>query len=319
MEAALVAHELTPTVGSLAALMRLAQEGRRQGRPVHLHLKLDTGMARVGLPLSEVPQVAHVLRTAEWAPHVQVVGVMTHLVRADETDPTTSLDQALRFRAAVKELQGVSPTPLLVHYANSAGALVLTGEDERHDLVRLGIALYGLAPHPQTKLLLPDLHPALTWHTRLVQVRQLKADEPVSYGATWRSRRPTRLGTIPVGYADGLRRLLSWSNVGTEATPRPKWRPLVRGLPAPLVGRVCMDLSMLDLTDIGAHVGDPVLLLGGRPGGAGDAAAMAEAVGSIHYEVTCLLGQRVPRLYLRGGKLVAVHSLTYKERHPDWE
>jgi len=255
-----------------------------EGGPVPLHLKVDTGMHRLGLPPDEVVPFARELLAL---PGVRLEGLFTHFATADAADLDASRRQLDRFRSVLAAWAAAGlPRPSLVHAANSAAALRLP--EARFDLVRTGIALYGLRPGDDAPL--PGgFRPALALKTQLAQIHDLRAGEPVSYGATWVTARPSRIGVLPMGYADGLRRApATWGEV------------LVRGHRAPLVGRVCMDMCMVDVTDVpGARVGDEVVLIGAQAGAGGERRITAEEVaarlGTINYEVVSQILARVPR------------------------
>jgi alanine racemase len=255
-----------------------------EGNQVPVHLKVDTGMHRLGLPPAEVIPFARELLAL---PGVRLEGLFTHFATADAADLDASRRQLDRFRDVLAAWAAAGlPRPPLIHAANSAAALRLP--EARFDLVRTGIALYGL--HPGDDAPLPaGFRPALALKTQLAQIHELGAGEPVSYGATWVTARPSRIGVLPLGYADGLRRApATWGEV------------LVRGERAPLVGRVCMDMCMVDVTDVpGARVGDEVVLIGAQKGEGGERRITAEEVaarlGTINYEVVSQILARVPR------------------------
>jgi alanine racemase len=209
-------------------------------------------------------------------------GLFTHFARADEADRTTTDQQLKTFNQVVDGLQQAGLRPPLVHAANSAATLSLARS--HFDLVRLGIAMYGL--HPSAHCRLPEgFRPALSWKAQLSQVKLLPPGRGVSYGHTYVTQGTERIGTIPVGYGDGFRRI-----PGNQA--------LVRGVRLPVVGRVCMDQSMLQLDGVPeARAGEPVVLIGRQDGEAMPAEELAERWGTINYEVTCGIGRRVPRLY----------------------
>jgi len=216
-----------------------------------------------------------------------VEGLFTHLATADAADLAATRLQLERFREVLAAWEGEGlPRPRYVHAANSAATLRLP--EARYDLVRTGIALYGLRPSEETPL--PEgFRPALALKTQLAQIHDLPPGEAVSYGGTWVTSRPSRVGVLPVGYADGFRRgPETWGEV------------LVRGHRVPLVGRVCMDMSMVDVTDVpGARAGDEVVLIGAQQGDGGEARITAEEVaarlGTINYEVVSQILARVPR------------------------
>jgi Alr-MurF fusion protein len=248
--------------------------------PARVHVKVDTGMHRLGLAVEDVVPFAR--RVAE-LPGIEIEGVFTHFAAADDADPRYTLLQLARFRDLLARWEDAGLSrPRYVHAANSAAALRFP--QARFSLVRTGIALYGM--HPSADAPLPaGFRPALALKTQLAQVKEIEAGEPVSYGCTWVAQRPSTIGVLPIGYADGFRRApQNWGEV------------LVRGRRAPLVGRVCMDMSMVDLTDVpGARLGDEVVLIGEQGGDRLTAEDVAARLGTINYEVVSQILARVPR------------------------
>jgi alanine racemase len=245
-----------------------------------VHLKVDTGLHRIGLDPSEVVAFA---RLVSAMPGLVMEGLYTHLATADDADETFAQQQLSRFNAVIDEWRAASlPRPRYVHALNSAGALRFPGA--RFDLVRPGIALYGIDPGPETPLP-ATFRPALSLKTRIAQIRVVDAGETVSYGRAWTATSATRIGILPIGYGDGLRRGPStWGDV------------LVRGRRAPLVGRVCMDMCMVDLNDSpDARPGDEVVLIGRQGMQSITADDVARQSGTSAYEVVCQILARVPR------------------------
>lgn len=256
------------------ALSAAASSDRR----IRVHIKVDTGMARLGLAPDEVGPFLSRLRHL---PGLEVVGIYTHFASADAEDLAQTTSQIERFRRLLDELATAGLRPALAHAANSAATLRLP--TACFDMIRPGIACYGLAPAP-TVPLPATLRPALSFHSEIAQIREHPAGTPISYGGSYITRRNSRIATIPVGYADGLRRSPAWREV------------LVRGQRAPLVGRICMDYAMLDVTDLAeVRRGDPVVLIGQQ----GDEVITADDVASwlntINYEVVTGILPRVPR------------------------
>jgi alanine racemase len=247
--------------------------------PARVHIKVDTGMARLGLAPADVLPLLQQLHTL---PNVEVVGLFTHFATADASDETLARTQLRRFEAVVAAATTAGLRPPLVHAANSAA--IFRFPAAHFDMVRPGIALYGLNPAPETPCP-PTFCPALAFKTAIAQVKMLPPGAPVSYGATYVTRRDTRIATIPVGYADGFRRSPAWREV------------LVRGARAAVVGRICMDYTMLDVTDIpNAAVGDEVVLIGRQADDTITADEVAAWLGTINYEVIAAILPRVPRL-----------------------
>ena len=271
------------TVYSEDAVADLADAARRAGRPVAAHLKVNTGMNRVGAPPEQAAPLAKLIAHTDGIDHV---GTWTHFAVADEPDNPFTPEQRRRFDAVLAGLRDAGIDPGVVHAANSA-ALLADADSYRYDMVRPGITVYGLEPSPALAGETASLRPALTLRSRLSTVRRLSAGEAVSYGQRYRLRRPAWVGTVPIGYADGVPRRLG-----------PVGRLLVGGRRRPIAGTVTMDQMMVDLGDDGAEAGDEVVLIGAQGAEAVTAAEWAHWLDTITYEVTCAVGRRVPRTYV---------------------
>ncbi|MGC3995002.1 MAG: alanine racemase [Propionicimonas sp.] len=276
---AAVAAGLTLCVTDAASIEEAAAAASALGTTASLHLKVDTGMRRIGCEPAEAPALA---RLADATDGVRLDGLFSHLPISDSPRGAAfTSDQISLFRetaAAVEAVHG----PLLKHLANSGA--VLGHPDAWFDLVRPGIILYGAYPDPEAERTLV-LQPGLEWRTRVTFTKQVRAGETVGYGRTWTAPRDTWIGTVPVGYGDGYSRLLS--NRG---------RMLVGGRSYPIAGRVCMDQTMLDLgPDTDVAVADEVVLVGRSGAEEITASEIAEVMGTIPYEVTCLITRRVAR------------------------
>jgi alanine racemase len=275
--------EVRATVYSLEAAHALSRAACDLGRDVRVHVKADTGMGRLGIRAENADEIVRFCERLHELPGLVVEGVFTHFATADSADQTYALRQLARFEAMLAALEAAGLRPPLVHAANSAAMLTLP--EARFDMVRPGVAIYGL--HPSNEVRLPtDFRPALAFKTQVAQVKDIPTGEGISYGATYVTSRPTRIAVLPVGYADGFRRApCNWGEV------------LVCGRRAPLVGRVCMDQSMIDVTDVpGVRQGDEVVLIGRQSDDELTAEAVAERLGTIAYEVVAELLARVPRV-----------------------
>jgi alanine racemase len=252
--------------------------------PTRLHLKIDTGMGRIGAPPAQAVELA---RAIAGRPSLSLEAVYTHFACADLPDPASTQDQARTFHAVLEAVRSAGVAPAMVHAANSAASLAHPAT--RHDMVRVGVALYGL--HPSAAVRLPQgFHPALSWKSQLSMVKTVPAGRGLSYGHAYVTSRREKIATIPVGYGDGFRR-----TDGNEV--------LVGGRRVPVVGRVCMDQILVRLDDDQpASPGDEVVLIGsqGSNGSQGSqritAEDLAERWGTINYEVVCGLSARVPRV-----------------------
>ncbi len=280
----LLRHDLTPVVHDPSQLEALADEVKFAGaEPLNVHLKIDTGMARLGIPPSEVSAVAKAFHRF---PEVKLQGLMTHFACADSSDPESTEQQLDLFDQVTLALRQEGIVPTLRHAANSAA--ILKTPRACLDVVRPGIALFGVQP---IQGFCPELRPVMRVRSEIVALRDLPAGAPVGYGATFVTARPTRIATVPVGYADGFSRALS--NRGAL---------LVRGKRAPVVGAVSMDMTMLDVTDIeGVRMADECVVLGAQKGTSGQdeitAEEMASTLGTIPWEVLTDISRRVPRFY----------------------
>ena len=277
-------HSLTPVVYDAAEIERIATVIRFSERePLRVHLKVDTGMGRLGVSPAELPGVLDALA---WHPEVQLHGLMTHLACADGDDLGETEDQLRRFHELQKLVLKRGLRPRVMHAANSAAMIRMPAA--WFDAVRPGIALFGVAPRAG---LLPELRPVMRVRSEIVALRTIQKGEAIGYGHTWRAERESRIATVPMGYADGLDRLLSNKGHG-----------LVQGKRAPIAGTVSMDLTMIDVTDIpNARTGDEVVLLGAQEGALGKdvitADEIAEKTGRISWEVLTSVSRRVPRFY----------------------
>jgi alanine racemase len=256
----------------------LSRAAAALGLPARVHVKVDTGMGRLGLRSDEAAAFLARLRDL---PGLEPTGVYTHFASADAADLAFTERQLAIFTGLLRELEAAGLRPPLAHAANSAALLRLPAA--RLDMARPGIACYGLAPGPAAPL--PEgFTPALSFHSEVAQVKTHPAGTPISYGGSFVTARPTCIATVPVGYADGLRR-------------SPPWRELlVRGQRAPVVGRIAMDYAMVDVTDIpGVRRGDAVVLIGAQGDETITADEVAAWLGTISYEVVTGILPRVPR------------------------
>jgi len=280
----LVRLHLTQSVFSLEMAHTFSQQAAGTGDRLRVHLKIDTGMGRLGI----VPADAVTQEVAQMAalPGLHLEGIYTHFASADSADKSYTENQLALFCNFIDRLQQTGLSFEVRHAANS-GAIIDMPQTHL-DMVRAGISLYGLYPSDNVRNSAVALTPVLTWKARIVQLKQVPAGFHVSYGMTHRTAQPTTIATVPVGYADGYSRLLS--NRGSM---------LVRGYRAPVVGRVCMDLTMIDVGHIaGVAVDDEVVILGCQGKEAVTADDIASLLGTINYEVVTAISARVPRIFV---------------------
>jgi alanine racemase len=275
-----VRHNIASSVYSLDVAQALARAGRDLGKLAAVHVKVDTGMGRLGVMPAEVVDL---LQNLHGLAGLDVQGLFSHLADADDADPAYTDMQLARFRDVVESLRREGLQPRKVHVANSAATL--KRPDSHWNMVRVGIILYGLAPSEETPLPV-GYRPAMAFKCQVAQVKDLPAGSCVGYGCTFTAEQPMRIAVIPVGYADGFRR-----------APRHWGHVLVCGHRAPLVGRVCMDQTMVDVTHIpGVRKGDEVVLIGSQGDESLTAEDVAAQLGTINYEVVSEILARVPRV-----------------------
>ena len=284
-----------PTIFHYEDALALSQEAGLQGVTAPFHFAVDTGMGRIGFQPTE--EAADLCAKIAALPNIRAEGLFSHFATADCLDLSRSREQAAlfdRFDAMLKS-RGVH-IPIR-HLDNSAG---LMNFPKHYEMVRSGIVTYGMYPSGEVDPELLPLRPALQWLSRVTHVKTLPVGCPISYGGTFVTRRPTVVATVPVGYADGYRRSLSG-----------KFYVLIRGQKAPILGRICMDQMMVDVTDIpGVALDDRVTLVGGDGKHHISMERIAAAADSFNYEFVCGISRRVPRIYCRGGREVrSVHYL----------
>ncbi len=268
------------------------------GRQVSVHIKLDTGMGRIGFPCRK-PGLSSELKEVCSLAGLRVEGLFTHFAVADEGEAGDRFtrEQYARFTGVATALKAYLSRDLLCHCANSAA--IFDHPDYHMDMVRAGDVLYGLSPSREMRHC-PPLKPVMTLNTVISHVKDIFPGETVSYGRTFTAVRPTRIATLPIGYADGFPRLAGQG-----------YAMGVNGGLSPITGRVCMDQVMLDVTGTEAKEGDVVTVFGGSGGCSAD--ALAKSASTINYEIVCAVGERVPRFYLQGGTVVEVSDRVYCE------
>ena len=274
-----IAERLTPVLYDRGQLEHFAAAGKRLGRRVDVHLKVDTGMSRLGVTPAELEAT---LAQAAESPQLRLVGLCTHFASADVQGPEPTESALAAFRSALEQARRLGFESLTRHAANSAAAVRFP--EARFDAVRPGLALYGAMPSPVVRL--AGLEGALALRTRIMAVREIAPGTTVSYGGTWRAARPTRVATLPIGYADGYPRHVRGAEV------------LLAGRRLPVIGAVCMDMLMIDVTDVPQTALDgPVTLIGRDGDDEITVDEMARWAGTISYEILCGISKRVPRVF----------------------
>lgn len=281
-EVELLHHQLTPLIFNLEMAERLAQHARSSKQEIGVHVKVDSGMGRVGVLPEEAGDFFKKLKKLSG---LRVEGICSHFAEADKEEKDFTREQQSRFNEVVSRAKKSGVDPSLIHLANSAA--VMDFSSAHYDLVRPGIMLYGAYPSPifRNKT---ELRPVMGLKTRIMHLKKVPPNFSISYGRTFFTQRESLIATLPIGYADGYSRGLS-----------NKGEVLVKGRRCKVVGRVCMDLTLIDVTEVpGVRVGDEVVLLGRQGAEEITVDGIAEKIGSISYEVFCSVSKRVPRVYL---------------------
>ena len=280
-----VKKDIRPTIFSLDDAIALSQEAQKQNKIAPFHFAVDTGMSRIGFQATE--ESAGICAKIAKLPYLEAEGLFSHFATADCEDLTQSQAQAKLFAEFDKMLKDRGVSVKIRHLDNSAGIMNFNCH---YEMVRSGIVTYGLYPSGEVDPKLLDLKPAMSWHSHISHIKTLPAGRSISYGGIYTTTKDTVVATVPAGYADGYRRSLS-----------NKFYVEIHGQKAPILGRVCMDQMMVDVTDIpDVRIGDGVVLMGGQI----SAEEIAAAADSFNYEFICGMSRRTPRLYYQGGKLV---------------
>lgn len=279
-----IQYNITLTVFDEDVLDEIILHSAKLCKTAYVHLKIDTGMSRIGVTsCEEASLLAEKVMTAEY---VYLEGVFTHFANADNEDPTYTYEQFQKFHSILSYLDSKQIPVPIKHCCNSAATMNFP---EMHlDMVRIGIALYGLYPDNSLKHHPIQLKQAMSFKTRVASIKSVEASQPISYGCTWSPNKDGKIATLPIGYADGLSRLLS-----------NKGKVLIRDQHANIRGRVCMDQTMIDVSDVdNCSIGEEVTIFGTSHSSFQSVDQLAEWMGTINYEVVCLIGKRVPRVYL---------------------
>jgi alanine racemase len=273
----------------------LSKEAAAQGKTANFHFVVDTGMSRIGFQATE--ESAAVCADVCKLPNLRAEGLFSHYATADGADLTSANEQLVLFEEFTEMLKARGIQIPIRHLNNSAGIINFPG---KQDMVRSGIVQYGMYPSNEVDPTLLPVKPVMEWIAKVVYVKTLPAGRQISYGGSYTTTRDTVVATLPVGYADGYRRSLT-----------DKAHVLIRGKKAPIIGRICMDQMMVDVTDIpGVQIGDNAVLIGRSGDEQITVDYLAELTGTLNYEIICGISRRTPRVYFRGGKPVSeVHYL----------
>ena len=290
----IINNNIEQTVYSLEYAKELSKKAEALGKTAKIHIAVDTGMGRIGF-LPNKKSIEEVVEISKLN-NLNITGVFTHFSNADEEDKSYAHEQIEKFDFFIKGSEERGVNLGIKHISNSASIIDI--EDEHYDAIRPGIILYGYYPSDYVNKDKLKLMPALSLKCQVIHVKELSKGEYIGYGRTFMTERNSIIATLPIGYADGYIRGL-----------HEKAHVIINGKLAPIVGRICMDQCMIDVTDIGpVKVGDEVILLGEKNGLKIDADDMAKMLDTINYEILCMIGRRVPRAYIKDGKLVNVRN-----------
>lgn len=286
----LIKYNITPTVITYDNAKELSDYAAKKNAVLDIHVKLDTGMSRIGIMIND--QTVDVLIKMSQLGNVRIQGIFTHFACADERDKSITHRQIEKYNRVIGELEARGLHVPIKHASNSAG--IMQFPEANMNMVRAGIILYGLYPSEDVDKSILDLQPVMELKSHVAYMKEIGAGQGISYGLTYVTKRRSKIATITVGYGDGYPRQLS--NRG---------RVLIKGQSAPIVGRICMDQFMVDITDLeNIEEGDEVTLVGRDGNEFISVEEVADMVGSFNYEFICVIGRRIPRVYLRNNKPV---------------
>jgi len=290
----IVEYDITQAVFSYDLAEAISREAKEQNKTAKIHLKIDTGMGRVGFLPNQfvVREVKRISRLS----NLKIEGIFSHFSSADEKNKEFSYLQLKKFKKVIEELEKEGFCFEIKHMANSAAIIDL--EEAYFDAVRPGIMLYGYYPSEEINKEKLDLRPVMTLKANIVHVKEVDVGTPISYGRKFITERKSKIATLPFGYADGFTRLLFQ-----------KVRVIVKDELVPVVGRICMDQCMIDVTNCeNVNVGDEVIVMGNKNNIKNDADVYANLLGTINYEVLCMISKRVPRVYIENGNIIKIKN-----------
>jgi alanine racemase len=289
-----VKYNLIQTVFTYEMACAISKVATKLGKIAQIHIKLDTGMGRIGFSASKESE--DIILSISKLDHIEINGIFTHFATSDEMDKTFTYRQAEIFEQFSNALEKRGLYIPVKHAANSGAIMELP--QFSFNMVRAGIIIYGMYPSEDVDKAKLSLKPAMGLKTQISYIKNVDKDVSISYGRTYYTKEQSKIATVPVGYADGYSRLLS--NCG---------RVLVKGSYAPIVGRVCMDQFMIDVTGIDdVNIGDDVVLIGCQCDNTITAEEIANCIGTINYEVVCMIGKRIPRVYIKNNSLLKTVS-----------
>ena len=283
-----VKYDVRIPIFSYEDAVALSNEAVKQGKNVPFHFCIDTGMSRIGFQVNE--ESADICKSITELPNIFAEGLFSHFATADEKDLSKTVEQRNQYKKFCKMLSDREVEIPIKHLNNSAGIMNF---DEHFDMCRMGIITYGLYPSDEVDKDLLDLEPIMSWHTKIAHIKDLEPNREISYGGTFKTDRVTKVATVPVGYADGFPRCLS-----------NKGKIIINGKYAKILGRVCMDQFMVDVSDIECNVNDEVVLFGTQKDAHISLEELSNSAYSFNYELPCRIPLRVNRVYVYNGQTV---------------
>ena len=290
----MIENDICMTVVSRDDAEKMSEIAVKLNKKARIHIKLDTGMGRIGFVAGyDDKKILKEIEYISCLKGIKIEGIYSHMSRADEYDKTYSMEQFEKFKKLISLLEDAGIDIPIKHIANSAA--LLTMKETHLDMVRLGIAVYGLLPSCETKAENITLKPAMMLKTKVTHIKTIMHESPISYGGNYKAKAGQKIATIAIGYADGFSRILS-----------SKAKVLVNGHFADVVGNICMDQSMIDVTHIdNINIGDEVIIFGSDGNNTITVDSVAHLLGTINYEVVCSVSRRVPRAYIHDNKIIA--------------
>lgn len=287
-----VENDIVEAVYNLESAEKLSQVANSLNKKAKVHIKVDSGMGRIGFPPvdSSIDKIEKISKL----PNLEIEGIFTHFAKADEVDKAYTGKQFKNYKWVIERLEDKNIQIPIKHVSNSAATIDLP--EYNLNMVRGGIMIYGLYPSDEVDKEKVSLKPAMTLKAKISHLKEVPEGTGISYGQIFVTKRKSKIATIPIGYADGFTRLLT-----------SKAEVAIKGKRAPIVGKICMDQCMIDVTDIeDVKVGDEVVLFGDGTNGVPHIDEVAEKLGTINYEIVCMVGRRVPRVYIKDGKIIKI-------------
>ncbi|MCG8539600.1 MAG: alanine racemase [Clostridia bacterium] len=288
-----IKHNIIQTIYSYKQAYHYSQKSKELDDKVKVHIKIDTGMSRLGMKANK--ETVKTIKEISNLPNLSIEGIFTHFAVADEADKEFTYGQVEKFKSLCDALENENVNIPIKHVSNSGAIIDLP--DMNYNMVRAGIMLYGLYPSNEVDKKKVDLKEVMSLKARISHVKEIETGVGVSYGLIYKASKKTKIATLPIGYADGYTRLLTG-----------KARAIIKGKKVPVVGRICMDQCMVNVTGLDVNIDDEVILFGSDGKNYITIDDMAQSLGTINYEIVCMISKRVPRVYLEKGKVIDIYD-----------